>query len=191
MGGGHAGPERFEVLSEHARREGGFCRVHDAVNGERCGPDDLSLEGDVELTDFGVTGDGRVCSTFKRLHGVVGEFSSRGVVIVNGSSGGNVVGDRTNFFVGRCCSVGHHIDHVGDGVAEEITLGGGTCPIGLGRGAVVVRTDRLLGKEFKIFFNCIRDSSRRHRAKSRKVQQHHNDTSNQHVSWGCSSHHSP
>ena len=147
--------EGLKILNEHAGREGGFGGVHDSVHGQAGCTDNLGLEGDVELAHFGVTRYFGVSGTLKRLHGVVGKFSSRGIVVVDGPGGGDVVGDGPNSFVGGFGSIGHHIGHVGDGVAEEITLGGGTGPIGLGRCAVVVRTDRLLGKEFKIFFNCI------------------------------------
>ena len=84
----------------------------------------MSLEGDVELADLGITWDSGVSSTLEGLDGVVGQFASSGIVTGNGSCGGNVVGDRADLLVGRSGTVGHHIAHVGDGVTVEVSLRG-------------------------------------------------------------------
>ena len=115
------GAQGLEVLSQHASGEGHLRDIHDTLNRHSRGSDDLGLEGDVELGDVRVAGDGGVSGALKGFNGVVGQFTSGRVVARDGFRGGDVVGDRADLFVFRIGARCHHIRHVGDGVAVEIS----------------------------------------------------------------------
>ena len=172
----------LEVLSEHTGGEGGLRDVHDAGDGGAGGTDDLGLEGDVELTHFGITRDGGVGRTGKGLDRVVGQFACSAVVVKDGAGGGDVVGDRTDLLVDGCGTVGHHVSHVGDGVAVEVSGRGGTGPVLLGFGTVVVGANAVLGEGGEVVFDGAFNGSGGHWGEGSDVQQDQNDSSQQHVS---------
>ena len=162
-----------------------FYCVFDATeggDGGAGGTDNLGLEGDVELTHFGITRDGGVGRTGKGLDRVVGQFACSAVVAKDGAGGGDVVGDRTDLLVDRCGTVGHHVGHVGDGVAVEVSGRGGTGPVLLGFGTVVVGANAVLGEGGEVVFDGAFNGSGGHWGEGSNVQQDQNNSSQQHVS---------
>ena len=73
------------VLKDHLDGKADLGQVHDAAQGHAGCTDDLGLEEDVELRHFRVAGNGAVGGALKGLHGVVGELSCVGVVVVDGA----------------------------------------------------------------------------------------------------------
>ena len=133
------------------------------------------------MRDLGVTGNGCIGSTCKRLDGIVRQLACLSIVTRDGLRGGDVVGDGSDLFVDGICARRHHVSDVGDGVAVEVALARGNGPVLLSRRTIGVGTGTVFCEGSKVLFDSIWDRTRGHGRKCGNVQQNQDDSGNQHV----------
>ena len=169
------------VLKDHLDGKADLGQVHDAAQGHAGCTDDLGLEEDVELRHFRVAGNGAVGGALKGLHGVVGELSCVGVVVVDGARGRDVVGEGPDLF-GDGGFTRHDVGQIGDVPGVVVSLSGGGRPVFFGFRAVRIGADGVLGVACKGLVDHVFDGSCGRRRNGGDVQQDQHDSGNQHVS---------
>ena len=143
----------FNILADHTSSECKFCGIHDSIDGHSRCSNNLGLEGDVELGDFGVARDLTVNIAFKGLHRVVGKCACSLVIWVDGFCCGDVVGHRSDLSVGWC-SPCHDFWEVVYGPTVEITLWRWGSPIVICSFTIIIVTGCIFREGFEVIIHC-------------------------------------